>query len=288
MTSRKKKIVILGSLGMAGHIMAEHLDETDGYEVFGVARQPGRYVDRVLDITDFKELENYLDYVKPDYVINCAGALVAQSRDDIAYAILLNSYLPNFLSQAGEKLGYKLIQISTDCVFSGKDGQYTEASFRDGDDNYARTKALGEVINGKDLTIRTSFIGPELKTNGSGLLDWFFKQHDAVDGYTKVYWSGVTTLELAKATEQFLKQGTTGLYQFCPKEKISKYALLKLFAKIWDKNIEVVPSEDRKADKSLLCTRNDFNYPTPEYEKMLRALKLWMDKHPAYYAHYEM
>ncbi|MBU1642802.1 SDR family oxidoreductase [bacterium] len=288
MTCRKKKIVILGSLGMAGHIMAEFLDETDNYEVFGVARQSGRYVDRVLDITDFKELENYLDYIKPDYVINCAGALVSQSRDNLAYAILLNSYLPNFLSQSGEKLGYRLIQISTDCVFSGKDGQYTEASFRDGDDNYARSKALGEVINGKDLTIRTSFIGPELKTNGLGLLDWFFKQRGPVEGYTKVYWSGVTTLELAKAIGQFLEQGTTGLYQFCPKEKISKYALVKLFAKIWNKNVEVVPSEDHEADKSLLCTRHDFNYPTPEYEKMLIELKSWMDKHPAYYAHYEI
>jgi len=112
MTSRKK-IVVLGSLGMAGHIMAEVLDATGKYEVFGLARQSGKYVDAVLDVTDFKALDNYLQDIKPDYVINCVGALVSQSKEDVPSAILLNSYLPNFLSQLGNKLEYKLIHIST-------------------------------------------------------------------------------------------------------------------------------------------------------------------------------
>lgn len=283
----QKKVVVLGSQGMAGHIMAEVLDETGAYAVFGVARQQGNYVDNVLDVTDFNALENYLERIKPDYVINCIGALVSQSRDDVPSAILLNSYLPNFLSQLGNTLDYKLIHISTDCVFSGKDGQYTETSYRDGDDNYARTKALGEVINDKDLTIRTSIIGPELKTNGTGLLDWFLKQDGTINGYTQAYWSGVTTLELAKATVEFLQQRTTGLYQLCPKEKISKYDLLKLFSKVWGKKIEVTPFDNYKVDKSLVCTRTDFSYPTPEYEKMLVETKAWMEAHPTYYAHYE-
>ena len=96
---KMQKVVVLGSLGMAGHIMAEVLDKTDHYEVFGVARQLGKDVDSVLDVTDFKALENYLQDIKPDYVINCVGALVSQSKEDIPSAILLNSYLPNFLSQ---------------------------------------------------------------------------------------------------------------------------------------------------------------------------------------------
>lgn len=281
-----KKVVVLGSLGMAGHIMAEVLDKTGDYEVFGVARQAGEYVDGVLDVTDFKALENYLEKIKPDYIINCVGALVSQSKDDVPSAILLNSYLPNFLSQLGNKLDYKLIHISTDCVFSGKDGQYTEASYRDGDDNYARTKALGEVVNDKDLTIRTSIIGPELKTDGTGLLDWFLKQEGSISGYTQAYWSGVTTLELAKATAAFLKQDITGLYQLCPKDKISKYDLLKLFAKVWDKTIKIEPFENYKVDKSLVCARNDFSYTTPEFEKMLIETKQWMEAHPTYYMHY--
>jgi dTDP-4-dehydrorhamnose reductase len=284
----KKNIVILGSQGMAGHIMAEVLDTTNEYEIFGVARQSGKYVDKVLDVTDFKSLEKYLEHVKPSHVINCIGALVSQSRNDVPTAILLNSYLPNFLSQLGNKLDFKLIHISTDCVFSGKDGQYTEASYRDGDDNYARTKALGEIINDKDLTIRTSIIGSEIKSNGTGLLDWFFKQNGIIKGYTQAYWSGVTTLELANATKEFIKQDVTGLYQLCPKEKISKYDLLKLFAKVWDKNIEVTPFEDYKVDKSLVCTRNDFKYPKPEFEKMLIETKQWMEEHSSYYSHYEI
>jgi dTDP-4-dehydrorhamnose reductase len=146
-----KKVVVVGSLGMAGHIMAEYLAKTGEYEVFGVARQQGRYVDAVLDVTDFNALKEYLETVRPDYVINCVGALVAHARDRAADAILLNSYLPHFLSELGKNTGYKLIHISTDCVFSGKDGQYREDSFRDGDDNYARSKALGEVINDRVL-----------------------------------------------------------------------------------------------------------------------------------------
>ncbi len=283
-----KKIVVLGSQGMAGHIMAEVLDKTGDYEVFGVARQSGKYVDSVLDMTDFEALENYLQETAPDYVINCVGALVSQSQNDAPSAILLNSYLPNFLSQIGNKYDYKLVHISTDCVFSGKDGQYTEQSHRDGDDNYARTKALGEVINDKDLTIRTSIIGPELKKNGIGLLDWFLKQNGTINGYTQAYWSGVTTLELAKATVEFLRQGITGLYQLCPKDKISKYDLLRLFAKVWDKEIEIVPLDDHKVDKSLVNTRKDFQYPVIEYKKMLLETKQWTEEHQSYYLHYKL
>jgi dTDP-4-dehydrorhamnose reductase len=281
-----QKVVVLGALGMAGHIMAEVLDKTGDYEVFAVARQEEKSIDGVLDVTDFKALENYLQDIKPDYVINCVGALVSQSKNDVPTAILLNSYLPHFLSNLGNSLEYKLIHISTDCVFSGKDGQYTEESFRDGDDNYARSKALGEVINDKDLTIRTSIIGPELKTDGTGLLDWFFKQSNTINGYTQAYWSGVTTLELAKATVAFLKQDITGLYQLCPRDKISKYTLLKLFAKVWNRKIEVTPFDNYTVDKSLVCTRSDFSYQAPEFETMLLETKEWMEIHPAHYKHY--
>ena len=288
MQNSKQKVVVLGSQGMAGHIMAEVLDATGKYEVFGVARHKGKYVDAVLDVTEAKALESYLEDVIPDYVVNCVGALVSQSRDDVPTAILLNSYLPNFLSQLGNTLDYKLVHISTDCVFSGKDGQYTETSFRDGDDNYARTKALGEVINDKDLTIRTSIIGPEIKTNGTGLLDWFFKQQGTVNGYTQAFWSGVTTLELAKATVAFIEQEITGLYQLCPEQKISKFELLKLFSDVWNRPLKVTPFDDYKVDKSLVCTRSDFEYPTPEFKKMLLETKQWMEEHPDYYKHYEL
>ena len=279
----KKKVVVLGVLGMAGHIMAKYLDVIDDYQVVGVARNQGRHVNKVLDIIDFKALETYLTELKPDIVINCIGVLVKQAKDNLTTAILINSYLPHFLSELGNKLNFKLIHISTDCVFSGKDGQYKEEAFKDGDDNYARTKALGEVINNRDLTIRTSIIGPELKSNGTGLLDWFLKQSIETKGYTQAYWSGVTTLELAKATDQFIKQNITGLYHLCPEQQISKYDLLGLFANVWGKDTTITPYENYRVDKSLLCTRQDFTYDKVDYVPMLNELKQWMDNHPTYY-----
>jgi dTDP-4-dehydrorhamnose reductase len=282
----KKKIIILGSNGMAGHVMTQFLSRRSNYEVIGVARQAGNLTNKILDVTEFDRLENFIRDSKPNYIVNCIGSLVSQSNNNLTQTILLNSYLPNYLSQLGNKLNFKLIHISTDCVFSGKTGQYTEKSFRDGDDNYARTKSLGEVSNNKDLTIRTSIIGPELKTNGTGLLDWFFKQNGSVKGFSKAYWSGVTTLELAKATEQLIEQNISGLYQLSSNTKISKYHLLKLFANIWNKKIEIIPTENYQIDKSLICTRTDFNFEILDFEKMLIETKLWMNEHPNYYHHY--
>lgn len=284
-----KKVIILGALGMAGHIMAEYLESTKKYDIYGIARSnDSKYITKILDVKDFSLLEEYIKEIKPDFIINCIGILVSKSNNELTTAIQINSYLPHFLSELGNKLNFKLIHISTDCVFSGKDGQYKEDSFRDGNDNYARTKALGEVINEKDLTIRTSIIGPELKTNGTGLLDWFLKQNTDISGYSKAYWSGVTTLELAKQMENFLEQDIKGLYQLCPLEKISKYDLLKEFAKVWGKNINISDNPNYKVDKSLVCTRDDFDYNVsrPTYEKMLLETKEWMDSHPSYYSHY--
>ena len=279
-----KKIVVLGVLGTSGHIMAEYLDSIADYKVYGIARGEGLYVTKQIDVLDFAAVESYLNAIKPDVVINCLGMLVQQANNDISTAILINSYLPHFLSELGNKIAYKLIHISTDCVFSGKDGPYQEDSFKDGEDNYARTKALGEIVNNKDLTIRTSYVGPELKSNGSGLLDWFLKQTGETTGYTQAYWSGVTTLELAKATDQLIKQNITGLYHLCPEQKISKYDLLGLFANVWGKDITITPYDNNKVDKSLLCTRQDFTYENVDYLPMLNELKQWMDNHPTYYA----
>jgi len=282
----KNKVVVLGSVGMAGHIMVEYLRATGAYDVVGIARQASKWADKVLDVTDFSALETFLEAERPKYVINCVGALVAHAQKHTASAILLNSYLPHFLSEIGARLNFKLVHISTDCVFSGKKGQYVESSFRDGDDYYARSKSLGEVINNKDLTIRTSIIGPELKLNGTGLLDWFLKQGSEVSGYTKAFWSGVTTLELAKATEAMMSQNITGLFHLCPTGKISKFELLKLFAEVWEKAVLVKPFDAYSADKSLLCTRHDFAYSVPEYEGMLKEMKSWMVKHKSNYTYY--
>lgn len=281
-----KKAVVLGSAGMAGHVMKGYLGAQPGFSVVGLARTHTPFTDELIDVTNFNALEQTLIRYKPDYVINCVGILVQQSASDLANAVLINSYLPHFLASLGNKLRFKLIHISTDCVFSGKEGGYSESSFRDGDDNYARTKALGEVVNERDLTIRTSIIGPELKTHGAGLLDWFFKQRGEIKGYTQAFWSGVTTLELAKATQAFLMQNISGLYNLCPNAKISKFDLLDLFAKTWEQEISIMPYDAYQIDKSLICTRRDFDYAVPHYQAMLTELKAWMNEHDDYYPHY--
>ena len=274
----KQKIVILGVRGMAGHIIAKYLDSCDRYEIFGIARDDGEYVHCQIDALNKEVLNSYIEDIKPDIVINCIGMLVSQSNEDVVNAIKTNALLPHELATLGNRLNFRLIHLSTDCVFSGRDGGYTESSPKDGLDNYAKSKALGEVCNDKDLTIRTSIIGPELK-NGTGLLNWFLRQDSKIRGYTHAYWTGVTTLELAKAIDKMIEQNITGLYHLCPKEKISKYDLLHLFKKIWDRNIDIEPFEDYTIDKSLICTRSDFVYNDMDYESMLIDLKQWMDRY---------
>lgn len=282
-----QKVVVLGALGMAGHVMAEFLENTGDFELYGVARKSGNYVSKVLDVRRFEQLRMWLEEIRPDVVINCVGVLVSSASADVGKAVLLNSYLPHFLAYQGNRTGFKLVHISTDCVFSGRTGAYQEDTFRDGDDCYARTKALGEVQDQQHLTIRTSIIGPELKSDGTGLLDWFLKQNTEVRGYTGAFWSGVTTLELAKATWSLLVQNVSGLVHVCPDSKISKYELLKLFNQFWRRDIQIVPFDGYSVDKSLVCTRRDFEYTCPDYIYMLEELRAWTDSHPDYYSHYK-
>ena len=170
-----------------------------------------------------------------------------------------------------------MIHISTDCVFSGTGGNYKESDVKDGKGYYAQSKALGEVINDKDLTIRTSIIGPELKNNGIGLLGWFLKQSGEVRGYTQAIWSGVTTLELAKYIYSYL-QGSrlSGILHLTNNRPISKFDLLEIIKKVYQLNaISVVPYADYQSNKSFINTRVDVNYTVPDYQVMIEELKNW-------------
>ncbi len=281
-----KKTIVLGSLGMAGHIMVDVLRSSKKYQVLGVARRSDIFVDKILDVTDFPALESYLKEENPDFVINCVGALISHAEDNITSAILLNSYLPHFLVKVGESVGYKTIHISTDCVFSGKDGSYTENSFRDGDSNYARTKALGEINNDKDLTIRTSIIGPELKENGTGLFDFFLKQKDKVKGYKKILWSGVTALELAKAVKETLDSDVQGVCHLTNNTPISKHELLKLFKIHTGKEIEIEAVDGYESDKTLIDTRHGLTYKIQSYDLMIQEMVQNMKDNTERYPHY--
>ena len=287
-----KKIMILGAGGMAGHVMATYLERKPEYEIIRCAQTAVTSDTILLDVTEFPRVENVLDQRRPDIVVNCVGLLIQASQDRLEQAILINSYLPHFLSRVGMKLErrFKLIHISTDCVFSGNRGGYAEDDFQDGDTPYARTKTLGEVVNERDLTLRTSIIGPELKKAGTGLLHWFLTQKGEVKGFTKAYWSGVTTLELAKVVDECIVHGITGLMNLTMVPKISKFDLLMECQRVWHHDqVTILPADGHVCDKSLITRRNDLPIHRAEnYPSMLVELRDFMNHHRVWYPHYPL
>jgi dTDP-4-dehydrorhamnose reductase len=282
-----QKVLILGSSGMLGHVVYEYLKETKKYTTLSVSfSQKVNDSTVLIDVTDKIALEQYIKFERPDIVINCVGILIKGSNNDHSNAIYINSYLPHQLVKLMREIGGKLIHISTDCVFSGKKGNYIETDFKDADDMYGRSKSLGEIINDHDLTLRTSIIGPELKTNGEGLFHWFMQQQDLeIKGFSKVFWSGVTTLELAKVIDAAIEQELTGLINITNGNKISKYELLQLFKHIFYKNrVEIIESTDKESDKSLVSKRNDFSYTFPSYSSMIKTQFDYMNKHIELYS----
>jgi len=284
-----KKILVIGCFGMAGHIVKAYLESLETYDVWGVARgvKPKNKLIN-LDVSNTIELESVIKGNSFDIVINCIGLLNKTAEDNPELAIWFNSYFPQYLASLGNKHQFKLIHISTDCVFSGKEGGYTEVSFKNGVGYYAQSKALGEVINTTDLTFRTSIIGPELKQNGIGLYHWFMNQKDEIFGFTEAFWSGVTTVELAKAINEAIIQDLTGLYQLVNNSKICKFDLLSEFNKTFRNNEVIIkPKSDYKSDKSLINSRTDFNYSIPNYSTMMTEMKSWMRTYDDLYNHYE-
>ncbi len=283
------RFLILGCNGMAGHTISLYLKE-QGHEVFGFDRRPSNIVPSVTgDAMDGGFVKGLIGVNKYDTVINCIGLLNQFAENNKAGAAYLNSYFPHQLSQLTEGTNTQVIHMSTDCVFSGKRGQYTEDDFRDGTTFYDRSKALGEIENEKDLTMRQSIVGPDINPKGIGLLNWFMQQHGEVTGYTRAMWTGQTTLQLAKTMEAAAKEKVNGLINAVPDTSISKCDLLHLFNKYIRKDkINVIPVNKMAADKSLKRTRWEFNYKIPDYEQMVAELADWMREHKNLYPHYNL
>lgn len=282
-----KRLLIIGSKGMAGHVITSLLKASGDFIVADISRSNNFY-DSVynLDVSDKEKLSIALDEFKPDIVINAIGILNKDAENNPEKAIYINSYLPHFLAKKGDILGFKLIHISTDCVFSGKTGGYSETSVKDGVGFYAQSKAIGEVNYGKHLTIRTSIIGPELKNNGIGLFDWFMRQNGEINGFTNAFWTGVTTIELAKAILAAINKNTSGLHHLVNGHKINKYEILCLLKKIFNKhNISIIAEPSYKIDKSLLKSDVIF-FEVSDYEVMFIEMFNWMSLHPEMYSRY--
>ncbi len=281
------KVLILGGTGMAGHTISIYFKEA-GYDVTAFSRRKVDYCNNINgDITDFNNLKKIIEEGQFDAIINAIGILNQDAENNKPRAVLLNSYLPHFLSDTTKDMKTRIIHMSTDCVFSGKTGGYSETSVRDGKTFYDRSKALGELEDDKDLTFRNSIIGPDISEKGIGLFNWFMKQEGQISGFTKAIWTGVTTLTLAKAMEQALKENLTGLYNLVNNETISKYDLLKLFNKYMKENkIEILLSDKLSLDKSLINNRKDFYFKVPSYEAMVAEMKEWIYNHKELYPHY--
>lgn len=285
-----KRVLIIGSNGMAGHMIFRYLNKYSDFDVFDIARANSDHKPTYeLDVSDFGSLGNILKRDKFDIVINCVGILNNFAVEHPDEAILLNSYLPHFLVKHGKEAGFKVIHISTDCVFSGNEGSYREDSFKNGVGLYAQSKALGEIEDEVNLTIRTSIIGPELKKNGIGFFNWFMQQSDRVDGYNQAFWSGVTTLQLAKNIIEIINTPLlTGLIHLTNGNRVNKYDLLIMFNTIFNRGVAITPYPDFKVDKSVINTRTDVKFSIPNYLTMISEMKDWMFENKFLYKQYNL
>lgn len=282
------RVLVLGSHGMAGHMIAAWLKEC-GWDVTGFARQASTICQTVVgDAENYEIVHSLIETGAYQLVVNAIGLLNQAVDRNPQRGTHLNAELPHRLARSCHGAGCQLVHISTDCVFSGKKGSYEEEDFPDATSLYGQTKSRGEVVDDENLTIRTSIVGPELKENGIGLYHWFMKQDGEVHGYRKVLWSGVTTLELAKFIEK-AAGCVTGRWHLTNNTAISKYELLRLFNQYARKDkVAIEPVDEPVCDKSLRCTRRDFSYAVPEYEKMVQDMGAWIRQHREWYHGYRI
>ncbi len=286
-----KKMLILGANGMAGHMLCRYFRAHPEWEVRTTIRQAAemtRLDDAFLgaswslEATNFAQAAQILNEYRPDVVINAIGILNRHAEQEQIVAEIVNGLFPHWIADRLDELGDggKLVQISTDCVFSGERGAYREDDRPDGTTTYARTKAAGEVLRAPHLTIRTSIIGPEIRPHGIGLLAWFMRQQGKVPGYTHVLWNGVTTLQLAKSIDIMLQHETSGMLHLTAPQMISKCELLLKFADIFEKRDVIIEPEDSiQLDRTLVSTRSDaaiWARSVPSYDEMLAELREWM------------
>lgn len=283
------RFFVLGASGMAGHLISLHLKER-GHYVVGFSRRGVSFLDNqvVGDARDEALLTEAIDEDDFDIVINCVGVLnkAANDNPDAAY---LNGRLPHTLARITEDKRTRVFHMSTDCVFAGNTGPYTEASVPDGQTAYDRTKAAGELNDSKNLTFRNSIVGPDINQNGIGLLNWFMAQSGPVRGFTGAIWTGLTTLELAKAIEYEAGERSAGLVNMVPEGSINKFELLKLFNKeLRGGKVEIVPDADLQLDKTLVRTNFAPTYMPKSYPEQVHEMAQWVRAHRSLYPHYEV
>jgi dTDP-4-dehydrorhamnose reductase len=284
------KFFVLGAAGMAGHTISMYLEE-QGHDVVGFDMAKAFHIKTFMtgDARDTAKIAQVIKEGQFDAVINCIGILNQFAEEKKALAAYLNAYFPHFLADVTSDMKTMVVHMSTDCVFSGKKGAYSEDDLRDGETFYDRSKALGELQDNKNITLRNSIVGPDTNPKGIGLFNWFMQQQGSINGYTHAMWTGQTTLQLAKTMEAAVREGASGLYNMVPEKAISKYELLKLFNRYMrDDVITISPNDAYVSDKSLKRTHFGFQYIIPDYDEMVAQMSGWVRRHTALYPHYQL
>ncbi|MFC1652364.1 dTDP-4-dehydrorhamnose reductase family protein [Planctomycetota bacterium] len=281
------RILILGGTGMLGHVLFRYLSQHTDYDVYATTRNiteiakyfPPGLADKVrpdnVDADNFDTVIRALASIQPGIVINCIG-IVKQLpiASDPLTAITVNAQLPHRISLVSRTANARMIHISTDCVFDGKKGMYTEDDIPSAEDLYGRTKLLGEVCYPHCVTLRTSIIGHELKAK-YGLVEWFLRQSGRVKGYKKAIYSGFPTIELARIIGAYVlpNRELSGIYQVSS-APISKYDLLKMVAERYGKEVHIEPFEDFVLDRSMRSERfcAQTGYVSPAWPELVDAM----------------
>jgi dTDP-4-dehydrorhamnose reductase len=279
-TCRRLRVLVVGATGMLGATVFRMLYTNKDFETLGTIRSADamRYFKPELrqalipniNLDSETGIVTAFSQTQPDVVINCVGIIkqLPNSSDHLE-SLLINACLPHRLAKHAEMIGARIVHFSTDCVFSGYKGNYTEKDFPDASDLYGRTKLLGEVDYENSVTLRTSIIGHEL-TSTRSLVDWFLSQEDQVKGYRKAIFSGLPTIEVARIVSDLVipNLNLRGLYHLSA-HPISKYELLCLISEIYGKAITINPDDQLVIDRSLNSDRfraaTGFN-PRPWYE----------------------
>ncbi len=281
----KIRVLVLGSTGMLGHVLFFYLKKNNQFDVFDVSFRKPLHPNSILcDVTNVKDLEKIVLNRNPKIIINCIGVLLKVANKNKANTIFLNAYFPHKLSEIAKKIDAKLIHISTDCIFDGEKGFYSEYDIPNPIDLYGRSKLLGEITYDNHLTLRTSIIGPEIKNKGHGLFHWFMLQKSLIQGFSNVYWGGVTTIQLAKVIEKSINLKLKGLFHVTNGTRISKYDLLQLLnLNFKSEKLDIIKYGDKVSDKSLTSKFNFFDDLILSYDDMVIEMKKFIEENKNYY-----
>jgi dTDP-4-dehydrorhamnose reductase len=276
------KVLILGGDGMFGHVLFRELRQA--HEARVTLRRPlaaygGAFAESDafggVEVRGSERVVELIAQFRPAAVVNAIGIVKQRPEAEEAIeSIEVNALLPHRLAAACRKARARLIQLSTDCVFSGAEGGYREADAPSPVDLYGHTKLLGEVGGEGALTLRTSMIGLGLSRK-VGLVDWFLAQQGRVHGYRNAIFSGLTTRALARVIRLLLEEhpGASGLYHVSA-APISKYELLVALRERLSRSIEIVPADEPRIDRSLDSGRfrGAFAWQPPAWDAMLDEL----------------